>query len=94
MAQKKLVLELVGEDVVIDGAVDAFVRQNGWTEESKDADGNPISKNEKARLVIRQFFLDTVTAWNVEAAKQTAANAAVQQTQTIIDLAELTLTEQ
>lgn len=93
MATKRLVLTFEGKAETVDAAVDAFVRQYGWTPETVDAEGNPVTQQEKARQIIRQYFLDTVTAYNVERAKELAASQAKTATeQAMVDDTELTLT--
>lgn len=91
MAQKKIVLELVGEESLIDASLDAFVRQYGWTEESVDADNNPITKEFKAKEILRLFIVDVVTAYNVNQAKITAAEATTQATWAALGGADLSL---
>lgn len=90
---KKLVLTLEGIPSSVDAALDSFVRQYGWTEDTKDSEGNPVTKEAKATEVIRQYLLDSVIAYNVDAAKKAAETAARTQTeQRFVDDTDLTLT--
>lgn len=86
MEPKTLTLELTGPAAVIDAALDAFARQHGWRD--ADADG---PQADFARLALRRFLLESVTAWNVRAAQLAAADAAAGQTEAAMDLATLTL---
>jgi hypothetical protein len=86
MTNKTINLAITGNEAVIDAAMDAFVRQNGWTEESEQ------SKNEKAREVLRGFIMETVTAYNINQAQIAAREAAAAQTAAALDLTTMVLT--
>ncbi len=86
MTDKTINLAITGVAEVIDAAMDAFVRQNGWTEESEQ------TKEEKAREVLRAFIMQTVEAYNVNQAQIAAREAAAAQTAAALDLTTMTLT--
>lgn len=86
MTNKTINLAITGVAEVIDAAMDAFVRQNGWTEESEQ------TKEEKAREVLRNFIMQTVEAYNVNQAQIAAREAAAAQTAAALDLTTMVLT--
>ncbi len=86
MTNKTINIAITDNEAVIDAAMDAFVRQNGWTEESEQ------SKNEKAREVLRDFIMETVTAYNITQAQNAATQAAKAQTAAAFDLTTMVLT--
>lgn len=86
MTDKTITITLTGPDAVITPSLDAFVRQYGWTEQAEE------TREAKARLIIRQFIMDTVKAYNIDQARTAAATAAQSQTEQAIDLTTLTLT--
>jgi hypothetical protein len=86
MTDKTINLAITGDETVIDAAMDAFVRQNGWTEESTE------TMNEKAKEVLRAFMMQTVEAYNITQAEIAAREAAVAQTAAAFDLTSMVLT--
>jgi hypothetical protein len=86
MTDKAINLAITGDEAVIDAAMDAFVKQNGWTEDSTQ------TKEQKAREVLRVFIMETVTAYNINAAQIAAREAAQTQTAAALDLTTMTLT--
>jgi hypothetical protein len=86
MTDKTINLAITGVAEVIDAAMDAFVRQNGWTTESEQ------TQEEKAREVLRGFIMETVQAYNINAAQIAAREAAAAQTAAALDLTTMTLT--
>ena len=79
-------LQISGVAEVIDAAMDAFVKQNGWTEESEE------TKEKKARLILRAFIMETVSAYNINQAQIQAREAAQAQTAQALDLTTMILT--
>lgn len=86
MTDKTINLAITGDAAVIEGAMDAFVKQNGWTEESEQ------TQEEKAREVLRAFIMETVRAYNINQAQFAAREAAASQTAAALDLTTMTLT--
>ena len=86
MTDKTINLAITGNEAVIDAAMDAFVKQNGWTPESEQ------TQEEKAREVLRSFIMETVQAYNINAAQIAAREAAAAQTLAALDLTTMTLT--
>jgi hypothetical protein len=84
--QKIINLQIFGEAEVIDAAMDAFVKQNGWTEESDE------TKEDKARLVLRAFIMETVKAYNINQTQIQAREVAEAQTASALDLTTMILT--
>lgn len=82
---KTITLEITGEDAVIDAALDAFVRQYGWTEETEE------TQVEKARAVLRGFIMETVKAHNIKAAEDLARSAAATETEAALDTTTMTV---
>jgi hypothetical protein len=96
MADKTVTIEVTGPDVVIDGALDAFVRQHGWADSvGVDEKGQPVpnpeTKELKARTVIRQFMIDSIKAWNIRQAEVAARAAAVGASESALDTTKMTL---
>jgi len=91
MTDKTINLEITGDEAVIDAAMDSFVKQNGWTEQV-NGEPNPVSKENKAREVLRAFIMQTVAAYNINQAQIAAREAAAAQTATALDLTTMTLT--
>lgn len=92
MADKTVNLEITGNEQVIDAAMDAFVKQNGWVETLPNGNANPQTKEQKAREVLRAFIMQTVEAYNVNQAQIAAAEAARAQTGAALDLTTMVLT--
>lgn len=86
MTDKVINLAITGNAAIIDAAMDAFVKQNGWTEESEQ------TKEQKAREVLRAFIMETVTAYNINQAQIAARESAQAQTEGALDLTTMTLT--
>lgn len=86
MTDKTINLAITGDESVIDAAMDAFVKQNGWAEDSE------LTKEQKAREVLRAFIMETVAAYNVNQAQIAAREAAATQTAAALDLTTMTLT--
>jgi hypothetical protein len=86
MTDKTINLAITGDGTVIDAAMDAFVKQNGWTAESTE------TQEHKARDVLRAFIMQSVEAYNINQAKDAAAAAAKAQTEAALDLTTMTLT--
>lgn len=85
MADKTLTISIVGDELIIDPALDAFVRQNGWK------DGDTQTQTDKARDVIRAFIMEQVTNYNVAQAISAAAATAAAQTNGALDMTTMTI---
>lgn len=95
MADKTITIELTGPAEVIDPSLVAVCKQNGWQEQvtvNGELVDNPLTKEDKARDVIRTFLMESVKAYNIEQARIAAAQAAASETAAAIDLTTLTLT--
>lgn len=86
MTDKTINLAITGPAPYIDAALDSFVKQNGWTEDSE------LTKEQKAREVLRAFIMQTVEAYNITQAQQAARDAAAAQTAAALDLTTMILT--
>lgn len=87
MAQKEFTLKLYGPEEIMDPAIIAFCKQNGWTEKvfvNGEEIDNPTTLVMKTREVMRAFILETVKAWNISQAREQAARQASIQTETAI----------
>ena len=90
MEPRTSTIELTGPASVIDPALDTFARMGGWRE-TVDGAPNPESREERARLMVRQFIMQTVEAGNVKAAQEAARLAAQAATAQAIDATTMTL---
>jgi hypothetical protein len=86
MSNKIINLQISGVAEVIDAAMDAFVKQNGWSEDSED------TKEDRARSILRAFIMETVTAYNINQAQIQARQIAEAQTSQALDLTTMILT--
>lgn len=84
-------MDITGDESIIDAAINAFVRQHGWTDEV-NGEPNPVTKTEAARTILLQFIMDTVTAYNTEQAAAAARIAAAEATETALYSTVMTLT--
>ena len=91
MTDKIITIEISGEGAVIDAALDAFVKQNGWTEEV-NGEPNPVTKMDKAEAVLKSFFGQTVTAYQVNEAARVARELAAEESAAALDLTTMTVT--
>lgn len=83
----KLVLEISGEDSVLNQGLDFFVKQNGWTED------NQTGKIKFAEEVLRHFIRENIQAYAVKDAISTASTTAQNQINSILDTASTVLKE-
>lgn len=90
MAEKTITIEITGDEAVIVPALDAFVKQYGWTEEI-DGKPNPETKEVKARAILRQFMIEVIKAYNIKQAEKLAREQAGSQTDSALDLTVMTL---
>ena len=77
MTSAKICFELSGATETLDAGLDAFVYQNGYVDiiindEDEEID-NPISKLTFARDILRTFMRQSISAYNINKAKQEAA---------------------
>jgi hypothetical protein len=87
MANRSLTMILTGPAELVDAGVDAVARTYGW----KDGPDETRTKEDVVREAIRRFLRETVTAFNMQAAREQAAAAAQEQTTGALDALEMTL---
>jgi hypothetical protein len=91
MPQKTVTIAIVGDQQLIEGALDAFARQHGWQATMAEAEP-PVTREEFARSVILKFITDSVTIYQADQAAQAARQQAAAATeQALMTGAVLTL---
>lgn len=84
-----ITITLDGDQTIVEAGVDAFAKQNGWEETVFNEEGNevanPVSKLEYAEGVLRAYFRETITAWNIKQAETAAREQAKAQTESSLD---------
>lgn len=88
--EKTISIQIVGAEQVIDSALDAFVRQHGWTD-TINGEPNPVSKTDMARSVLMKFITETVSAYTSEQAAKAAREQAAVQTADALRTAAMSL---
>lgn len=91
MTDKTITIEITGEETVIDAALEAFVKQNGWAE-IVNGEPNTVTQMDKAEQVLKSFFGQTVTAYQTNMAADAARQLAAEQAAAALDLTTMTVT--
>lgn len=76
MTAKTISVSISGESGIIDGLLDAFARQSGWTETIEGDNGqqvpNPTTRKDIAAAAIKGFVSESVIAFNAQRASEAA----------------------
>ena len=85
MADKTITLNISGDEAFVDSGLDSFVRESGWSEQSINENGDPISQIDFAKEILSEYFRSKVSKHNAKQAALTAENAARQASDAALD---------
>jgi hypothetical protein len=89
MTDLSIVITMSGEQSIMLRKMLAVAKQNGWTEEV-NGEPNPVTAMAKAESVFRNFFEQTVSAFETNEAVNVVRLSAAEQS--AIEMKEITLT--
>lgn len=97
MVNKKICIELEGDETLLDGGIEAFCYQNNYQDKITDIEGNeidnPQTKLDFAKDKLSDFMRQTIKAYNIEQAKILAAETAKVQSEQNLDQLVMTVNE-
>lgn len=79
--QKTITLTITDESTEVDDGISSFSKNHGWTENVWDEETqsditNPVSSLDYAKSIITSFIADSIKAYNIVVARESAAQAA------------------
>lgn len=86
MAEKKIVIDIVGDERVIDAGLDSFAKSFGYV----DGQESP-TQLEVVQNALRSYFRNTINAYNVQEGQRLAGEAVLDQSNKALDTTVLTI---
>lgn len=87
--QKKLIIELSGENLLVDSSLEAYAYQTGYQDTVHDDQGNPITnpitKLDHAREQFMAYFRSVVQVYQIKQAQTLAAQQAAATVEASLD---------
>jgi hypothetical protein len=86
MAEKKVIIDIVGDETVIDAGLDSFAKSFGYV----DGQESP-TQLEVVQNALRSYFRNTINAYNIQEGQRLAGEAVLEQSNAALDTTALSV---
>lgn len=86
MAEKKVIIDIVGDEAVVDAGLASFAKACGYV----DGQESP-TQLEVVQNALRSYFRNTINAYNVEEGQRLAGEAVLEKSNQALDTTVLTV---